>query len=250
MTQIPIGVQLYSVREDCARDLPGTLAAIANIGYAGVEFAGYYGYSAKDLRQMLDQNGLKCCGTHIGLDTLLGDQFEETVEFNLTLGNRYLVVPWIAPERRSSLSAWKETAALFNEIAEKLAPYHLLVGYHNHGVDFELVEGVAGFEVFFSHARPEVMMQIDLGNAWHGGADPLPYMRRYPNRLVTIHLKEYSTSNPQAIIGEGEIPWSEVFDICERSGSTEWYIVEQESYAYPPLECIARCLEALRKMGK
>ena len=122
MSKIPIGVQLYSVREDCARDLPGTLEAIAKMGYDGVEFAGYYDHSAADLRKLLDDNGLKCCGTHIPLDTLLGEALEATVEFNKTLGNRYLVVPWIPEERRDSLAAWKATAGVFNEIAEKLDP--------------------------------------------------------------------------------------------------------------------------------
>ena len=96
MKKIPIGVQLYSVREDCARDLPGTLAAVAEMGYDGVEFAGYYGYSAEDLRRMLDANGLQCCGTHTGLNTLLGDALKTTVEFNQVLGNRYLVVSIVA----------------------------------------------------------------------------------------------------------------------------------------------------------
>ena len=113
MPSIPVGVQLYSVREECARDLPGTLAALAKMGYAGVEFAGYYGRSARELRSMLDDLGLKCCGTHIGLDTLLGAEFEATVAFNLELGNPYLVVPWIGEERRSSIAAWQKTAALF-----------------------------------------------------------------------------------------------------------------------------------------
>jgi sugar phosphate isomerase/epimerase len=226
MTKIPIGVQLYSVRDDCARDLPGTLAAIAKMGYAGVEFAGYYDYSAKELRQMLDDNGLKCCGTHIRLDTLLGDALPETVAFNQTLGNRYLVVPWIPEERRDSVAAWKATAQLFNEIAEKLAPYGMLTGYHNHAVEFEPIEGTTGFDAFFGSARSDVIMQIDLGNAMHGGGDPIDYMHRYPQNLVTVHLKEYSASNPKALVGEGDVPWSQVFEICESAGSTEWYIVE------------------------
>lgn len=250
MSKIPIGVQLYSVREDCARDLPGTLETIEKMGYDGVEFAGYYDHSAADLRKLLDDNGLKCCGTHIPLDTLLGEALEATVEFNKVLGNRYLVVPWIPQERRDSLVAWKATAGVFNEIAEKLAPHGMLTGYHNHGVEFEPVEGSTGFEAFYSAAREDVIMQIDIGNAMHGGGDPIDFMRRYPKNLVTVHLKEYSASNPKALVGEGDVPWSEVFEICEGAGSTEWYIVEQESYAVPPLESIDRCLQALRGMGK
>jgi sugar phosphate isomerase/epimerase len=250
MSKIPIGVQLYSVREDCARDLPGTLEAIAKMGYDGVEFAGYYDYSAEALKKLLDDNVLRCCGTHIQLDTLLGDALEGTIEFNKVIGNRYLVVPWIPEERRDSLAGWKATAGVFNEIADKLAPHGMLTGYHNHGVEFEPVEGSTGFEAFYSTAREDVIMQIDIGNAMHGGGDPIDFMRRYPKNLVTVHLKEYSASNPKALVGEGDVPWTEVFEICEGPGSTEWYIVEQESYAVPPLESIDRCLQALRGMGK
>ncbi|MBN2088875.1 sugar phosphate isomerase/epimerase, partial [candidate division KSB1 bacterium] len=99
---IPVGLQLYSVRKECEKDLPGTIAAVARMGYQGVEFAGYYNYTAEELRKMLDDNGLKCCGTHIGLDTLMGENFEATVEFNKVLGNKYLIVPWIGEEYRNS----------------------------------------------------------------------------------------------------------------------------------------------------
>jgi sugar phosphate isomerase/epimerase len=250
MKTIPIGVQLYSVREDCAHDLPGTLKAVAEMGYDGVEFAGYYDYSAQDLRKILDENGLKCCGSHIRLDMLLGEAFEATVEFNQILGNRYLIVPSLPPERRSSNLAWRETGALFSQIAEKLAPYNMLTGYHNHAVEFEVVDGETGFDAFFSNTHPAVIMQLDLGNALHGGADPMDYLRRYPQRLGTVHLKEYSATNPNALLGEGDVPWTQVFEICENQGSTEWYIVEQETYAVPPLETIRRCRQALKKMGR
>ncbi len=120
MAPIPVGLQLYSVRNDCAADLPGTLAAVAKMGYAGVEFAGTYDRSAKELRTMLDDLGLKCCGTHIRIDTLLGDALPATVEFNQILGNKYLIVPGLAEEYRNSRAAWLRTAGIFNEIAERL----------------------------------------------------------------------------------------------------------------------------------
>ena len=91
MERVPIALQLYSVRTDCAEDLPGTLAKVAAMGYDGVEFAGYYDYSADDLRKMLDDNGLICCGSHLGIQTLLGDELEKTAEFNRTLVNPYLI---------------------------------------------------------------------------------------------------------------------------------------------------------------
>jgi sugar phosphate isomerase/epimerase len=104
--------------------------------------------------------------------------------------------------------------------------------------------------VFFGNTRPEVVMQIDLGNAIMGGGDPIACLRRYPGRATTVHLKEYSASNEKALICDGDVDWPEVFKLCETSGGTQWYIVEYESDAYPPLESVARCRENLRKMGK
>ncbi|RKY03867.1 sugar phosphate isomerase/epimerase [Candidatus Poribacteria bacterium] len=249
MGRIPIALQLYSVREDCAKDLPRTLEAVAKMGYEGVEFAGYYGWKAEDLRRLLDDLGLKVAGTHIGLNTLLGDEYERTVEFNKILGNKYLVVPGLPPERRSSKEAWIETAKLMDEIAAKLKEEGMKLGYHNHAVEFQPIDGEIPWDIFFTTAK-EVFMQLDIGNAMHGGADPIPYLRKYPGRSLTIHLKEYSSTNPKALIGEGEVNWKEVFELCETVGGTEWYIVEQESYAYPPLECVERCLKNLKAMGK
>lgn len=247
---IPIALQLYSVRQLCAQDLPGTLAAVAKMGYVGVEFAGYHGRSAQELKKLLDDNGLKVAGTHIGIDTLLGDQLERTIEFNRIIGNKFLIVPGLPEERRNSRAAWLETARLMNEAAERAAPHGMRVGYHNHWVEFQPLEGELPWDTFFSNTRPEVVMQLDTGNALHGGADPIPFLRKYPGRAATVHLKEYSASNEKALIGEGDVRWDEFFSLCESIGGTEWYIVEQETYAYPPLECVHRCLQNLRRMGK
>lgn len=247
---IPVGLQLYSIREDCARDLPRTLEAVAQMGYAGVEFAGYYGYGAKELRGLLDGVGLKCCGTHIGLNTLLGDELPRTVEFNQVLGNEYLIVPGLEEARRSSRAAWLDTAQIFDEIAERLQPFGMRTGYHNHWVEFQPMDGELPWDTFFGNTRHDVIMQLDIGNALHGGGDPIPYIARYPGRAITVHLKEHSATDSTALIGEGDVPWQRVFDLCESEGKTEWYIVEQESYKYPPLEVVARCLDHLRGMGK
>jgi sugar phosphate isomerase/epimerase len=198
---------------------------------------------------MLEDLGLKCCGTHIGLANLLGDALPRTVEYNQALGNQYLVVPALPPEYRSSRAAWRETARLFTGLAEKVKPYGIKVGYHNHDIEFKPVDGELPFDAFFGTASPEVIMQVDLGNAIHGGGDPIAFLRKYPGRATTIHLKEYSKDG-MALIGEGEVDWPTVFSLCETTGGTEWYIVEHETYAYPPMECIRRCLENLKKMGK
>lgn len=250
MNKIPIGLQLYSIRDDCARDLPGTLKAVAKMGYDGVEFAGYHGYSAKALRQMLDDLNLRCCGTHIGLETLLGDELDKTIEFNLVIGNKYLIVPGMADEYQNSLDAWRKTAALFSGIAEKAALHGLRVGYHNHHHEFTPMDGQTPLEVFFTAAHSSVVMQLDIGNALEGGFDAIAFLRRHAARAVTVHFKEYSHSNPLALTGEGDVPWAEVFEICNTAGKTEWYIIEQESYAFPPLECVARSYTNIKKLQK
>jgi len=251
MSKIPVALQLYSVREDCARDLPGTLNAVASMGYDGVEFAGYYDRSAEELRELVDDLGLQVAGTHIGIDTLLGDGLEKTVEFNKVLENRFLVVPALPEERRNSKAAWLETARLMNEIAEKVKADGMLVGYHNHAIEFQPVDGDLPWDVFFGATVPDVVMQLDTGNAMYGGVSSdgiLEILRRYPGRAVTVHLKEFSSTDEKALIGEGDTRWKDFFSLCETIGGTEWHIVEQESYAYPPLECVKLCIDNLREM--
>jgi len=251
MAKIPIALQLYSVREECAHDLLGTLRAVADMGYDGVEFAGYYGRSAEELGKMLDGLGLKVAGTHISIDTLLGDELKKTVAFNKTIGNRFLIVPWLPDQYRDSKAAWLKTARLMNKIARKVKPEGMRVGYHNHAMEFQPIEGEMPWDIFLGASVPDVVMQLDTGNAMHGkvSADGvLEIMRRYPGRAITVHLKEYSSKNEKALIGEGEMKWKEFFKLCETIGGTEWYIVEQESYAYQPLECARRCIKKVRKI--
>jgi len=247
--KIPIGLQLYSVRDDCAKDLPGVLEAVGKMGYAGVEFAGYYGRSAEELRKLLDQNGLKCCGTHTGLGTLLGDAFPKTVEFNKTIGNPYLIVPGMPHEKLATLEAIKDTARLFTELAAKAKEHQMRVGYHAHGGDFFKIGDQTAWDLFFSECGPDVVMQMDVGNCLGGGGDPYASLKKFPGRSVTIHLKEHG-GKPGAGVGEGVVKWDEIFQICETTGGTEWYIVEQEAYDGTPLDCVRKCLESLRKMGK
>ena len=248
--RIPIALQLYSVRDDCAGDLSLTLQTVAQMGYEGVEFAGYYDRTAQELRDMCEDLGLKVAGTHTGIDTLLGDELAKTVEFNQILGNPYLIVPGLPEKYRSSQQAWRDTAKLFNDIAEKIAHRGMFTGYHNHTGEFEPLEGELPWDTFGGNTRDDVVMQIDIGHALRAGADPVSYIERYSGRAKLVHIKEYSATNDKANVGEGDVPWDAVFHACETVGGTEWYIVEQETYAYPPIECAERCINSLRKMGK
>jgi len=248
--RIPVGVQLYSVRTECEKDLPRTINAVAKMGYKGVEFAGYYARDAKTLRKLLDDVGLVCCGTHTGLNTLLDDELPKTIEFNQILGNEFLIVPSLPEEYRKTREDWQKTAQLFNELSNKVKPFDMWVGYHNHGVEFKPVDGEIPWDIFFGRTKKDVVMQLDTGNAMSGGGDPVVFLKRYPGRAKTVHIKPFSKAKPNAVIGDDELPWKEIFNLCETIGGTRWYIVEYESDAYPPLVSIEKCLEAIRRWGK
>ena len=244
--KIPVGLQLYSVREQCQKDLPGTLAAVKKIGYPAVEFAGYYDRSAKDLRKLLDDNGLVACGTHTPYESVQGDKLKETVEFNRTIGNKFLIVPWM--NEAKSKQEWLDRAKLFNEIADKVKPDGMWVGYHAHQHDFKEIEGVTAWDVFFGNTKAEVIMQLDTSNCCEGGADPVAVLKKYPGRARSIHIKAFG-GGPDAVIGEDKVDWKAVFAFCESKGKTQVYVLEHES-GKDPLDAVKRSYEALKKMGK
>ena len=250
MAKIPVGVQLYCIREDCAKDLLGSLKEVKKMGYVGVEYAGYHNKTAKELRKMQDDLGLKACGTHTSLDTLMPDKLNATMDYNAEIGNKYLIVPGLAKERYEG-QAWIDTAKLFSEIAAKVKPRGFKVGYHNHHREFKAVAGVDTlWELLYKNTSSDVVLQMDTGNAYHGGGDVLDYLRRHKGRSVTVHLKPYSKTNELASIGEDETDWKAVFEACEKGGGTEWYIVEHESDPKSPMNAIRKCLEGLKKLGK
>ncbi len=245
--KIPIGLQLYSVRHQCAKDLPPVLEAVAEMGYEGVEFAGYYDRTAGELRKLLDQNGLKCCGTHIRLDAMLGDALKETVEFNQTLGNPYLIVSWMPPSYAESLESVKEAAGKYDQIAAELKPLGMHVGYHAHGHDFHKIGDETAWDLLFENTCDDVVMQLDIGNCLDGGGDPYATLKRFPGRSATVHLKEHGGPD-EAVVGEGEVDWKQVLRFCEAKGGTEWFIIEHERGAGDPIDNVRRCLANIRKM--
>jgi sugar phosphate isomerase/epimerase len=245
--RIPVGVQLYSVRQAAAKDLSTVLEAIGKMGYKGVEFAGYYGWDSKpkELRKLLDGNGLKCCGTHTGLETVTGDNLKATAELHAILGNSFLIVPSLEAKDAQD---WLDLAKRFNEIAAKAKTLGMRVGYHAHAGDFQKLGNTTSWEIFFDNTSPDVIMQNDMGNCMSGGGDPVAILKKYPGRSASVHLKEFG--GPEAaVIGQGVIPWAEVFQVCETTGGTAWYVVEHE-VGDDPMGNIKGCLEGLRKMGR
>lgn len=238
---IPVGVQLYSVRSEMQKDVPKTLEAMAKIGFQGVEYAGYFDYAAQDLKRIMDDNGLVCCGTHTQINTLTDDLFPTTIEFNKVLGNKFIIVPWIPEQERQTVDDWKRLAEKFNAWAEKLKPQGMFIGYHNHNFEFTPIDGQLPWDIFAQNTSSDVILQVDTANCADGGADPLATLKRYPGRAKSIHLKEFSATNKNAILGEGDVPWKEVLAFCENEGGTEWYVIEEEKDAYPPIEAVAKC---------
>ena len=257
MTNIPIGLQLFSVRGECAKSLPATLKEVAAMGYQGAEPWDYdgaslqwQGHSASDIRQMYDENGLRCCGLHLTTDALMGDNLARTIEFNQILGNRFLIVA-MDKQRMASTQGMEELAGILNDAAGKLQAVGMFAGYHAHGFDFvTLGNGEIAWNALFSRTRPEVIMQIDIGNSVSGGGDPIAALRLFPNRARSVHLKDYGGDSPYAALGEGKADWPEIFRLCETTQNTEWYVVEEGGADGIGFDIPRRSLEALRRMGK
>jgi sugar phosphate isomerase/epimerase len=247
---IPIGIQLYAVRGAFSRQPPETLKALGQMHYQGVEFWGYAGtpnvfqqYSASQLRNLLDENGLKCCGMHLELKALAKDNLPRTIENNHVLGSEYLNVA-AASEKMGSEDAIAELAALLNEAAAQCRPHKMKVGYHAHPFDFARINGRFAWEILFSRAQPEVNMQMDVGNCLAGHGDPIAMLKKFPGRTWTIHIKEYQDKTFESDF------YKEVFRLCETTCATRWYIVEMGSADGNDLEVPRQALAKLRRLGR
>jgi sugar phosphate isomerase/epimerase len=245
---IPVGLQLWTVREECKKDFPGTIAKVAKMGYKGVEFAGFYERPAKDVRKMLDDNGLLCCGSHTQITLLSNENLAATMEFNRTIGNKFIIVPYLDRKQLNTKADWLAKAKTFNEFADKTRAEGVHIGYHAHFGDFLPIDGETPWDILFGNTSKEVCMQLDTGNAMQGKADPVAVLKKYPGRSLTVHLKEFSATNRKALIGEGDVKWKEIFEVCESTGGTQWYIIEEESGEYPPLESAELSLKNYKKL--
>ncbi len=246
--RVPIALELYSIRQDCQNDLPGTLTAVAKMGYEGVEFAGYYGRSAQELRTMLGDLKLKAFSTHIGLKTLLGEELQKSIEFNKILGNPRLTVASLPASK--TIQAWYDYAKQFNEIADKLKPHKMQVGFHNHAGELEMVEGKRPWDVFLDNTKKEVTMQMHTQHFPSHNLDIVDYLKRYRGRARTMHLNDWAEGKRRVMFGEGVIDWKKVFNAAESFGGTEVYIIEQESYpeGMTPMQSVEKCLQTFRKL--
>ncbi len=246
-----VGVQLYSVRELCKNDLVGTLKGIKEIGYAGVEFAGYYGRSAAELKQIIDDCGLVACGTHTGMGSIRPDKIQETIEFNQTIGNKYLMVPHLG--RPKTEEECRKIADEFSVAAATAKLAGMYVGYHNHQHEFKdkYPCGKCMWELIYDNASPEVCQQLDVGHVVAAGEDPVFWLQKYPGRHRTLHAKEvYPGPGILGQVPEGVkgVDWDALFVVAEKD-VLEWYIVESEADP-KTLDKIAGAFQFLQAKGR
>jgi sugar phosphate isomerase/epimerase len=248
---VPIGLELFSVREELAKDLTGTVRAVAKMGYNGVEFfAPYYSWTpekAKEVRALLDDLGIRCFSTHNGPPSFTAEGLPKAIELNNILGSKYIVLA--SAGRIGSLDGWKTVADQLTQAAEKLKPAGLAPGYHNHQLEFTPIGGKRPIEVIAANTPKDVMLQLDVGTCVEVGSDPVAWIDQNPGRIRSIHCKDWGPQKGyKVLLGEGAAPWKKIFEAAEKTGGVEYYLVEQEGSDFPPFETVDRCLGAMKKL--
>ncbi|MGC8667929.1 MAG: sugar phosphate isomerase/epimerase family protein [Chthonomonadales bacterium] len=250
MTRIPIALQMYTLREEAAKDFRGTLRRVAAIGYAGVELAGTGGLAATELKAVLDDLGLAVAGSHVGLDQL-ENNLAEVLRYNVALGNRYVVCPYLPEDRRKSAEDYRRLAERLNTIGRECKEAGLQLCYHNHAFEFERFDGRTGYDLLFGATDADlVAAEVDTYWAEYAGHDAADLIRRLSGRVPLIHLKDMA-GKPQgafAEVGEGVLDFAAIAAAAHAAG-THWFIVEQDVCARPPLESVEISLRNLRRMG-
>ena len=191
MKKFNIGIQLYGVRESMKQDFEGTLKAIADMGYTHVEFAGYHGKSAEEIRKIIDSLGLKCVSVHQGLD-FYNDDPDAAAEFIKTLGAKYSVIPWYKREELAGTPAWENTVVRFLSVAKVLKNHGMKLGYHNHDFEYEIYDGKYVSDYIFERI-PADLIDPEFDTCWvhYAGADPIAEIKRYAGRVEIVHLKDF-----------------------------------------------------------
>jgi len=248
-SSIPVGLELYSVREGLKKDLDGTLRAVAQMGYQCVEFyAPYFDWTdaqTKQVRKLLDDLGMRCYSTHNSAKFLSPENINHARDKNMTLGSRYIVVASVQPE--PAPDGWGAVADLLNSAAEALEPSGLKAGYHNHTAEFTATNGARPIEVIAKNTKPSVMLQLDVGTCLEAGSDPVAWIKANPGRIRSLHCKDWSPDSGtgyQVLFGEGQADWKKIFAAAESVGGVEFYLVEQEGSRFPELDTARKCLEA------
>ncbi len=242
-----IGLQLYTVRDQMKADFDGTIAKVASIGYKEVEFAGYFGHTPEQVRAVIDRNGLTSPSCHVEY-AVLSDKWPSVIESSKTIGQSYIVCPWIPEEIRKQPDGWKRAIDTFNHAGEISKKSGIQFAYHNHWFEFLPVNGKLPYDMLLEQCDPDlVKMELDLCWITVAGADPLTYFNRYPGRFPLVHVKDMkklpkvSASGGQdfgdslkdmTAVGSGIIDWKRIFAQSEKAG-IKHYIVEHDKPEAP-----------------
>ena len=251
--KIPIGLELYSVRNELNNDLNGTVTAVAKMGYQVVEFfSPYFSWTpdkAKETRKLLDDLGIRCNSTHNGMNAFTGDGLLKAIELNKALGVKYVVLA--SAGRINGLDGWRQLGDHLTKAMETLRAAGLRAGYHNHQLEFTPVDGKRPMEVLAASTPKDFMLQLDVGTCLEVGSDPVAWIKANPGRIKSLHLKDWAPGADKGykvLFGEGEAPWKKIFQAAESAGGVEYYLIEQEGSRLPPLETAEKCLASYKKI--
>ncbi|PPA70820.1 sugar phosphate isomerase/epimerase family protein [Jeotgalibacillus proteolyticus] len=242
-----IAVQMYTLREECEKDFTGTLEKVAELGFDGVELAGYGGLSAKELSRVLNELGLKTAAAHVPLDSLEND-LENVLSYQKELGNRHIVCP-VLPRDRHAKSDYQDLIATLNKAGQRAREEGITLSYHNH--DFELFpfdDGVKPLERILEETNPEwVKAEFDVYWLQKAGENPLDWVSRYQNRMPLIHLKDMTTDGEEffAELGTGGVDIPAILEAIS-SSSVEWWVIEQDQSRKSPFESIKQSIDYLK----
>ncbi|MDU0199798.1 MULTISPECIES: sugar phosphate isomerase/epimerase [Paenibacillus] len=249
MGRLGIGLQLYTLRDDMAKDLEGTLRHVAKLGYEGVEFAGYFDKPAAEMKDLLDELGLKAIGSHVSLERFRNN-LQGEIDYLHTIGAKYAICPYVGAEERENAEQWRKLIAECEQIAIEVGKQGLQFLYHNH--DFEFHHKVDGEFVFDAMYAGKDAIQVEMDVCWvkYAGQDPLAYIAKYAGRLPLLHFKDFSKDAEGKLVtlelGLGEVPLEQVIKAAEQAG-VEWLVVEQDHCQKPPLVSIENSLNWVKE---
>jgi sugar phosphate isomerase/epimerase len=259
----PIGLQLYTVREEAGRDLLGTLKKLQTIGYREVETAGFYGKSGKELRKLLADHGMTAPSAHSSM-VELQKGMQQLVDGAAEVGAKYLIcafpaLPPNAPKSASivkdiTLDHWKWNAEQLNKLGELARKAGLQAGYHNHNMEFRSYNGVVAFDQLLKSTDPKlVTIELDLAWVVTAGLDPVKYLKQYPERISLLHVKDVAKDSVTTVeevkaqtveVGRGKVDWKRIFAACDPK-HLKHYFVEQENFTGPTLDAVRASYEYL-----
>ncbi len=250
---LPIGLELYSVRDTLATDLMGTVRAVAKLGYEVVEFySPYFNWTlsyAQEVRKLMDDMNIKCLSTHNPRAAIEGDGVKKAVELNQIIGSKTLVVA--SAGRTETKDDWKVVADLLTSASEALKPAKMKVGYHNHQLEFRENNGFRPIQFLAANTPKSVTLQFDVGTCMEVGYDPIAWINANPGRIRSLHLKDWGKGADKGysvLFGEGDTPWEKLLDAAEKTGGAEYFLIEQEGSRFSSIETAERCLASYRKL--